>query len=661
MGINVFVILLATSVLVLVAPKKLKWHSAFALQIAFAAYTSWLAVSVLFNGSETLNLPFFELWGNMVHLVIDPLSAFFVLVVNFTAVTCGLYAYGYLKPYAIKKSSTEMGLHLFSFLWLHISMLLVCLLRDGLAFLIAWELMSVSSFLLVLFDSEKKETVKIGLSYLVQMHVGLVFIMAALIIASAVSGGEFSFDGLTTFFSQHSSFPLFLLFFIGFGIKAGFMPLHTWLPHAHPAAPSHVSGLMSGVMIKMGIYGILRVLTYIHSDLLIIGIFILTMSLISGLLGVIYAIVQHDLKKLLAYHSIENIGIIGIGIGIGLVGVSLDIPILAALGFTGGVLHVLNHSLFKTLLFFAAGSVYQQTHTREIEALGGIIKKMPKTSFFFLLGALAICGLPPFNGFVSEFLLYLGLFDGLQQAGFFSDLIILSSFAGLTLIGGLAIFCFTKVFSIVFLGTPRSDLTKNAEEVGNSMLVSKALIGIFILAIGFSPVFFMEMAGKVAGMFVQDISLLSNGTASLLQVSNASIIFIVVIVLLFLIRSIQQKRVKVEYGPTWGCGYSGANPAVHQYTATSYADQYQDLAKPLLNQHKHYDSIEEDEIFPGEREFESHTTDLIEDKLIDPSSGIFLEWAEKMAVFQTGKIQHYVLYGFLFMALIFCLTLFNLI
>src|SRR6266850_2346825 len=401
----------------------------------------------------------------------------------------------------------------------HISMLLVCILRDGLAFLITWEMMAVTSFVLVIFESDKKETIRIGINYLIQMHVALIFIMMGFLYSYTKAGAEFSFDGLATYFASFPPFPLFLVFFIGFGIKAGFMPLHSWLPHAHPAAPAHVSGVMSGVIIKMGIYGILRVLTYIHTDLLSIGIFVLVVSLISGLLGVMYAIVQHDVKKLLAYHSIENIGIIGIGIGVGLIGVSKHIPALAVLGFTGGILHVLNHSLFKSLLFYSAGSVHQQTHTLHIEHLGGLIKSMPKTAYLFLLGALAICGLPPFNGFISEFLIFSGLFKGLKAGGLTIDLTILGTFIGLTLIGGLAVFCFTKVFGIVFLGTPRTEAPHHAHEVETSMLIPKIAAGLLIVFIGIVPSAFVGPVSSVTRIFTGDTSLMVQTSATLSAVS----------------------------------------------------------------------------------------------------------------------------------------------
>jgi len=262
------------------------------IQLGLAGITSYWSVDVLIHGTVFERELLINFWGSPLEIKVDSLSAFFILVLNFTLLTGTMYSTGYLKPYIDKKNRVEFGLHYFSLVWLHISMLLVCMLRDGLAFLVVWELMAVSSFFLVIFESEKEETVKAGIYYLLEMHVGLVLIMAGFVYAFVQTGAVFSFDGLTVYFARFHPFPLFLLFFMGFGIKAGFIPFHTWLPHAHPAAPSHISGIMSSVMIKMGIYGILRVLTYIHTDLLAIGIFILIISAISGLLGVIYDFVD---------------------------------------------------------------------------------------------------------------------------------------------------------------------------------------------------------------------------------------------------------------------------------------------------------------------------------------------------------------------------------
>lgn len=659
MDIILFKLAIILSFALFVLPKQAQYYFGLFLHFVVIGLSSIWAIQGLFAFEEPLKLAFMTFMGLTLHIEIDQLSAFFIVVVNFTAFTGIIYAKGYLKPYYRKKSKTEFALHYFNFLCLHISMLLVVMFRDALAFLVIWEIMSLSSFFLVIFESEKKETIKIGIMYLIQMHIGVVFLMVAFIWAYVQSGAEFSFDGLALYFQAHNPFYLFLLFFIGFGIKAGFIPLHSWLPHAHPAAPSHVSGVMSGVMIKMGIYGILRVLTYIHHDLFYIGLFILIISLISGLIGVSLAIVQHDVKKLLAYHSIENIGIIGIGIGMGTIGLAENLPLLAALGFGGGILHILNHSLFKSLLFYTAGSVYQQTHTRNIEQMGGLIKKMPRTALFFLLGAIAISGLPPFNGFISEFLIYSGMFKSLHSAGLFTDVVLLFSFSGLAIIGGLAIFCFTKVFSIIFLGTARSVKVNHAKEVESSMLLPNFLIGFMIILIGFVPFIFMKPLANIIGLFSTNTDAILQIIPTLNNISLSSGIFIALIGVLWILRSWQQKKQSVKQEPTWGCGYTGANPALHQYTATSYADNFVQLSSKLVNVKKEFKDFQIDEIFPQEREFETHSSDVFEDNLINRPANKILLYLERIAVFQTGKIQHYLLYALVFMAAIFLLTYLN--
>jgi len=660
MLIVLFKIAIVLTFILFFLSKNIQYYVGLLIHSAIILITSSWAVSTFMTAAK-LSIAFMPFLGNKINLEIDQLSAFFILVVNFTSLTGIIYAKGYLQPYLNKKSRTEIAWHFFNFLWLHISMLLVVMLRDALAFLVIWEIMSVSSFFLVIFESEKAETVKIGIKYLIQMHIGVAFLMVAFIWAFVQTGAAFSFNGLSVYFASHHPFWLFILFFLGFGIKAGFIPLHSWLPHAHPAAPSHVSGVMSGVMIKMGIYGILRVLMYIHHDLFYIGVFILVISLASGLIGVSLAIVQHDMKKLLAYHSIENIGIIGIGIGLGTIGLAENIPILAALGFGGGILHILNHSLFKSLLFYTAGSVYKQTHTRNIEQLGGLIKKMPKTALFFLLGALAISGLPPFNGFISEFLIYSGMFKSLESADLYTDVILMFSFAGLAIIGGLALFCFTKVFSIIFLGTARSSMAKQATEVNSSMIIPNFMIGFLIILIGFAPIIFIQPLSQIVSLFTIDTNAINSISSILNSISLSSGIFIVIIGIIWLLRSWQQKRQIINQGATWGCGYTGANPALHQYTATSYADNFVQLSSKLVHVKKEFTDFDETEIFPQAREFETHSNDVFEDNLIARPSNILLKIFYKIAVFQTGKIQHYLLYPLVFLVVIFLLTYFNLI
>ena len=541
-------------------------------------------------------------------------------------------------------------------------MIMVVMIRDGVSFLIMWEIMALASFLLVIFDAQERSIMKTGISYLIQMHVGLFFILIAFLLVGKATG-QMSFDAMGEYFSAHSNLLVFMLFFIGFGIKAGFIPLHTWLPQAHPAAPSHVSGVMSGVMIKMGIYGLLRILISVQNNLFEIGIIILTISIISGILGVMMAIMQHDLKRLLAYHSIENIGIIGIGIGLGVIGMALQNPVLSLLGFSGGILHVLNHSLFKSLLFYNAGSVYHTSHTRNIEQLGGLMKKMPYTAIFFLIGSLAICGLPPFNGFISEYLIFLGMFKSLGTANLYQSIIVTGSLVGLALIGGLAVFCFTKAFGIVFLGTPRSEEAARVSEVSKNMLFPQYIIVFFILLIGMASAYFVRpIFSLVSQTFgIGEIQAFRGAfIGDLTKINLLGGIFVLLIVLLLLYRHFHLKRRVVERGPTWGCGYTAAT-SKHQYTATSYADNYAKLAKPLLRNRETYSGIGNEEVFPGKKKFKTQSFDYFKEYLIDRPVHLLLEGLKKIAFMQTGQIQHYILYLFLYMLILFLLSYLNLI
>jgi hydrogenase-4 component B len=663
MGALIFLILLLLSTWVLFIPKKAKYlYSLLVLAGSIILSTSW-CYRAFSTGSAPVVIRFdmLLLTGDFT-FIIDKLSAFFILVINLTSLTGLLYARGYLKPYQDIKNPLRFSIHYLSYLWLYFSMIMVVVIRDGVAFLVAWEIMALASFLLVIFDAEERSIMKTGINYLIQMHVGMLLILIAFLVVNKATG-KIGFDALGAYFSGHNNILLFSLFFAGFGIKAGFIPLHTWLPQAHPAAPSHVSGVMSGVMIKMGIYGILRVLMTVQSDIFAIGIIILSVSLVSGLLGVMMAIVQHDLKRLLAYHSIENIGIIGIGIGLGMIGIATKNNALSLLGLSGGLLHVLNHSLFKSLLFYNAGSVYLSTHTRNIEKLGGLMKKMPATALFFMIGSLAICGLPPFNGFISEYLIYLGMFKTLSTADLYQSIVVLVSVVSLALIGGLAVFCFTKAFGIVFLGEPRSEPAKNASEVSKDMIFPQYIIIAFILLIGLASVWFVKpvfsLVSQAFGISA-DITAGSPAISNLTQISLISGIFILTVVTLLIFRNFHLKNKPVETGPTWGCGYTAAT-SKHQYTATSYADNYVSLANPVLGVRKNKDEIREEDIFPTRKKFETHSFDFFRKYLVDMPANMLLALLKKLAVMQTGQIQHYILYLFVYMLILFLLSYFNLI
>jgi NADH:ubiquinone oxidoreductase subunit 5 (subunit L)/multisubunit Na+/H+ antiporter MnhA subunit len=411
---------------------------------------------------------------------------------------------------------------------------------------------------------------------------------------------------------------------------------------------------MSGIIIKLGIFGILRTLLLIKSDYLVIGGIILFVSIISGLYGVMLAIVQHNLKKLLAYHSIENIGIIGIGIGIGSIGIGLKNDFLAIAGFAGGMLHILNHSLFKSLLFYGAGSVYQQTHALNIEKLGGLIKRMPKTAGLFLLAALAICGLPPFNGFISEFLIYSGLFANLKSQSFAFSLYILTAIVSLVIIGGLAILCFTKAFGIVFLGTEREHYHTEPKEVSFQMLFPQYLTVALIISIGVFPQFFLWLLKNPVSLFVPNINTTAGAyfesqKAILSNIGLIGILLFVVIIIVYSVKKLLEKRKTISVSLTWGCGYVAPNSKM-QYTASSFVKTYSNLIEPVLSLHK--SDVVMNEIFPGKKEYGSHTYDKLEFYLIDKN----LKWLRKLLLklnfLQNGRLQFYILYGVIFIVMI---------
>ncbi|MCF0178037.1 MAG: hypothetical protein HUJ90_05375, partial [Bacteroidales bacterium] len=333
----------------------------------------------------------------------DPLSWWFIAIITLIFAAGALYGRDYLKAYSEHKR--ELCLHYFWYLLTFVSMIALTLAAQAVAFLIVWELMALGSFFLIIFESWNKDVIAAGINFFIQSHISVILLSVGFLIMHSKTGSFLFAD----WSSYHGNVALpFALVCCGFAIKAGFVPFHTWLPVAHPAAPAHISGVMSGVIIKIGIYGLLRSISIFNVNMIVAGSIILAVSVISGLYGVMMAIVQHNLKRLLAYHSIENIGIIGMGIGIGTLAMGAGYPALAALGFGGALLHTLNHALFKSTLFFTAGNIYQAAHTLNVEKMGGLLKKLPVTGLIFLVSAVAICGLPPMNGFVSEMMIYLG-------------------------------------------------------------------------------------------------------------------------------------------------------------------------------------------------------------------------------------------------------------
>lgn len=589
---------------------------------------------------------------------IDPLAAWFILIVNLTCINGTIYGMGYMRSYEGQRNN--LSLHWCLLIIFHLSMVWVCALQHGLAFLIAWEAMSLSSFLLILFDHARVKTIKAGVNYLVQMHIGVAFLTAAFI-GLAISGGSYDFATMFSLFNKEGTVWALAFLFIGFGIKAGFVPLHTWLPHAHPAAPSHISGIMSGVIVKMGIYGILRMITFIHTNLIIIGEIILLVAVITAFYGILNAAIHRDFKRMLAFCTIENIGIVGIGIGIGLIGKGLNNHEMTFLGFAGALLHVLNHSLYKSLLFFASGNVYKLVHTRNMEHLGGLIKIIPLSGLFFLIGSLAIGGLPPFNGFLSKFLIYSSLVEAIRVESFQLSVIMIGCIAGLALAGGLSIFTFTKSFSVIFLGTPRSTYHPQPKEVLSYTHLPFFVITLLMLAIGIFPATITDSVQRVVSSI--DSTLPAAGFIDvapvLSSVGLASAILMVLIASIYFLRTRIGSAISSQ-SPTWGCGYAVASSKL-QYSGKSFSKPLAKLFSFLTGEQKKYSEIKTTVVFPSERHYQSNYPEFFEKNIFDKVSNQLLHFLSRFRFIHNGQVQMYVLYGFLFMMGMIIATFLNLL
>ncbi len=597
------------------------------------------AVRVALGASaQSLRMAWDVPYGSL-FLQLDALSAFFLLPIFLISGLAALYGTEYLEAYRGKKALAPPWFFLNV---LTASMVVVVLAHNAVLFLMAWEAMALSSFFLVTFEDEKESTRQGGWIYLVASHIGTAFLLVLFVLLGKESG-SMDFDRFT---ASSGAGLLFVLALVGFGTKAGFIPLHVWLPEAHPAAPSHVSAVMSAVMIKTGIYGLLRILTFLGPPHAWWGEVLCVVGLTSGILGVLLALAQHDLKRLLAYHSVENIGIIALGLGVGIVGLSVGASSIAVIGFAGAMLHVLNHALFKGLLFLDAGNVARSAHTREIDQLGGLMRRMPGTGATFLIGAVAISGLPPLNGFVSEFLIYLASFKGAVSLDASSSVPMLATISGLALIGALAVACFTKAFGIVFLGEPRTRHAKDAHEVGAAMLVPEFLLAagcVFIGLFGSSVVRSMgPLISSVTGLPLITVGQsLAQAAYSIARVGYFGALLIGVATLLSLVRAMALTRRRVVTAVTWDCGYTQPSPRM-QYTASSFAQPLTEAFGMLLLTRRALTAPQG--LFPQRAEFRTHTDDPYESYIFRPLFGVLSRGMAYFRPLQQGRVQLYVLY-----------------
>ncbi len=580
--------------------------------------------------------------GGALALRIDGLAVVFLFPALLLTAAGSIYSVGYW-PLQEKPGSSAWLRSFYPFLSGGIIMVLVA--DNAVLFLMAWEIMALAGFFLVLTERHDEETMQAGFIYLAATHTGTLALCGMFALLMKMGAGNLLFPGAASLAAASpQAAAVFLLALVGFGLKAGIIPLHIWLPRAHAAAPSHVSALMSGVMIKMGIYGIMRTTGFFNAIPAWWGWTVLSLALVSALFGVVFAIAQHDLKRLLAYHSVENIGIILLGFGCALLGRSYAAPAMVALGLAGSLLHVINHGLFKALLFLSAGSVIHVTGTRLLTRYGGLLRAMPLTGLFFLGGSVAICGLPPLNGFVSEWLVYLGLFH-VSQHGAVPPLALLAV-PGLALTGGLALLCFAKVFGLSFLGAPRAGQPAG-HEAPLSMLLPMAILLAACLWIGLVPAsFFPLLASGISAW--QGGAPASHAAILGILAPAGNISLIALLLLLFVAGGFLflylclRKRQPVPVVPTWGCGYAQPLPRA-QYTGPSFAQLIVDFFGWVLKTRTHRQN--KAGLFPQQQSYGTHTPDAVLDLLLLP----FFSCSAKIAscirrVVHHGVVGLYMLY-----------------
>jgi hydrogenase-4 component B len=600
---------------------------------------------------------------------VDGLGAFFLVIIGLVGAAAAIYGFGYSAAYEGRFDKTSASRYSLRMLGAMFNVLLLSLsvqvmADNALTFLICWEAMSLSAYWMVLTEHDQPGAVRAGVWYIAMTHAGFAALMAMFLLLSgskALAGGDLA----TSFASMRSAAAtlspmvrnaVFLLALFGFGSKAGIVPLHVWLPMAHPVAPSHVSAMMSGVVIKMGIYGLARVtLDLLSGGPVWWGIVVLAAGAISALLGVLYALMEHDLKRLLAYHSVENIGIILIGFGAGMMFQSYGLGTLAALGVIGGLYHTINHAAFKGLLFLGAGSLLHAIPTcrGNMEEMGGLIKRMPWTALFFLIGAAAISALPPLNGFVSEWLVFQALLGGwnipVPEVAIGMPLAV----GMLALTSGLAAACFVKAFGITFLAIPRSHEAEHAHESPLSMRLGMGILALACVVLGLAPFVAVPILSKViAGLdglpdtqtvFSFGLSLQTpEGFTQMSPTLAALGVLLLLIIVPVIIRLARANR-QLRLSDSWGCGRIGQTPRM-EYTATSFAEPLRRVFAELYRPNKELtiDFHPESKYFVQSIEYKSEITPWFEKALYAPFLKLMSGIARQTQRLQSGSVHLYI-------------------
>lgn len=629
----------------LLAPTPLLRHRLGYGFAALASGTAMLGAAIQFLNEPPLVA---ELYRPLPYLAftlrIDSLSALFIGLTGLLGLAVSIYAQGYAAEYIGRKHVGALASLFNVFL---LSMAMVPAVNDALAFLLVWEIMAVSSFFLVAFEHEKEATRRATLIYAVMTQIGTACLLGAFLLLATHSQG-LSFDA----FRQAPAMTpwlkdlAFLGFFVGFAAKSGVFPLHGWLPEAHPAAPSHVSALMSAVMIKTGLYGILRVSFDLLGDPVPWwGALLLGLGAVSAVLGALGAVMETDLKRLLAQSSIENVGIMLLGLGAALYFQAHHHPKLAALALVAGLYHLINHACFKGMLFCGAGAVLSSTHTAQLDRLGGLIRRMPQTTALVLLGTMAIAALPPLNGFVSEWLIFQSLFSGAQLGPLIPRLTFPLLVSALALAGGLALTAFVKAFGVAFLAKPRSDEATHAHEASSSMRVGMGLLGAACLALGVLPGFVVPQLSRVAEPLVGSPAVMGNpwtlaASGSTLSMPTVWLILLTVGVMVFACWGAG----RVRRAKTWGCGLPLSSRT--QYTAMGYAQPLRSIFGHFLVPHAQqvHDDATLPPYFKREMRYQVHMTSLIDTVLYRPVSRAVMGAMRQVTRIQTGSVHLYLAY-----------------
>ncbi len=620
--------------------------SLFILAAVGAALAATVGIAGVLGTGGRLSIPWLVPLGGL-ELSLDPLGGLFLALVGAAAIPASIYAIGYA-------GGERRGV--LAYLGFVSAMSVVPLAANLMTFVIAWELMSLASYFLVLHDRDRTESVDAAWVYAVMSQIGLACLLAGMLVLATATGS-------TTFADWSSAAPdlppgtrvlPLVLLGLGFASKAGVIPLHVWLPRAHPAAPSHVSALMSGVMIKLGIYGLARVsLDWLAPTPAWWGAALLLVGAVSAVVGILYAVVERDLKRLLAFSSIENVGIILIGLGAGLVFAAVGLGGLAVLAIAAALYHAVNHAAFKSLLFLGAGAVVHATGTRNMNALGGLVRRMPWTAACFVFGAAAIAALPPLNGFVSEWLIFQALLQNVRMARLELNLAFTVGLAALALTSGLALACFVKAAGITFLAVPRSEEAARAHEAPVSMRAAMVLLAAACVGLGVGPTLVLPALARVVGPLVgSELPALGDGLtvrisgefAALSPLALAAALAIALLAPLGALWLVGAQR-RTRWAPTWACGRI-LQTARMEYTATAFSNPFKRVfdffyrPAPRLDIEFHPES----RFFVERIEYASPTRSLVEEWLYRPALATLSGLAAHARRLQSGSANTYLAY-----------------